>query len=320
MLSRVCGYLASPARATAPLVLAVVLGAVGCVTLDRPPVVEECAKNNTCKNGAVAFGADAKEGSTSDGEQPDLPPGDEPSVAKDALGSDRIAATPDAGPDEADSSPEKTDDVGADPASPEVALPADRGPDSPSDRVPPTDLRLDGGKDRAAEEATGNDDVANDDASKDDVTRDDVSKNDVAMDDVNKDDIVKDDLVKDDVTRQDVAPEAPIDVPTDIVPSNCKIFFGSSPSTGSAGHPGSLGMAATCVATCDGIAGWNCSNDDGRTVTVNGTVVKCGAAISKSNGYFVFQVGAGTNRDFAIFWWADSGNYATSCAASAGGS
>jgi hypothetical protein len=115
-------------------------------------------------------------------------------------------------------------------------------------------------------------------------------------------------------------PEPPRDGGTDTTPaSNCTIFFGSAPSTSSAGHPPATNStAAFCVATCDDIAGWGCSNDTGRTYTVNGTTVACGATISKKNGYYVFQVSAGSNASAVVYWWV-SGAWATSCPAPDGG-
>ena len=76
--------------------------------------------------------------------------------------------------------------------------------------------------------------------------------------------------------------------------------------------------AAFCVATCDDIAGWGCSNDTGRTYVVNGSSVACGAAISKKNGYYVFQVSAGSNSSAVIYWWVN-GSWASSCPAPDGG-
>jgi hypothetical protein len=100
--------------------------------------------------------------------------------------------------------------------------------------------------------------------------------------------------------------------------SNCTIYYGSTihgqlPKAGTAD--------AFCVATCDDIAGWGCSNFGGRSVTVNGTAVtSCEgttqAALVKKNGYNVFQVSAGTSVDATIFWW---GTYSTSCSAPDGG-
>jgi hypothetical protein len=97
----------------------------------------------------------------------------------------------------------------------------------------------------------------------------------------------------------------------------CSIVSGSTPSTGTAGHPPAANTTSPfCVATCDDIAGWGCSNFDGRQVTVNGTAATCGAALTKVNGYFVFQVSAGTNASAAIYWW---GTFNATCAAPAGG-
>ena len=67
--------------------------------------------------------------------------------------------------------------------------------------------------------------------------------------------------------------------------------------------------------------GWGCSNfDSGRKVTVNGTAVNCGDALTKKDGYYVFRVTAGSNtsiKSAGIYWWAST--WATSCAAPAGG-
>ena len=99
--------------------------------------------------------------------------------------------------------------------------------------------------------------------------------------------------------------------------STCTLFWGSQPSSGTAGHPPMVGtLAAACIATCDDIAGWGCSNFAGRTVTVNGTSVNCGDAITKANGYYVFRLSAGTMTTASLFWW---GTYATSCSPPAGG-
>ena len=102
--------------------------------------------------------------------------------------------------------------------------------------------------------------------------------------------------------------------------SNCSIFYG----TAGTGHPPASGTTgAFCIATCDDIAGWGCSNFAGRTVTVNGTVIACAdgtqeGAVTKKNGYNVFQVsgGTGTSISATVFWW---GTYASSCPAPDGG-
>ena len=78
---------------------------------------------------------------------------------------------------------------------------------------------------------------------------------------------------------------------------------------------------AICLYSCDTISGWNCSNFAGRTLVVNGASVTCAdgvnqPAVTKKNGYNVFQISAGTYSFAAINWW---GTAATSCTAPAGG-
>jgi len=97
----------------------------------------------------------------------------------------------------------------------------------------------------------------------------------------------------------------------------CSIVSGSTPSAGTAGHPPAANTTSPfCVATCDDIAGWGCSNFDGRQVTVNGVVAACGATLTKVNGYYVFQVSAGTNISAVIYWW---GSFNSTCVAPPGG-
>ena len=114
-------------------------------------------------------------------------------------------------------------------------------------------------------------------------------------------------------------PEPPSDGGhTDSVPtSNCTIFYGSNPPNGFAGQPPSAGtLGAFCLATCDDIDGWGCSNFDGRTISVNGTTVSCGARVAKKDGYYVFRVSAGWLSYASIYWW---GPPASTCPAPAGG-
>ncbi len=264
------------ARLARPLLLGVMSLAVGCVSLDKPPLVEQCAAKGSCSNEPVVPGPDAKD----DAEQsnPDRRIVDEPVGGQGDLGPDN-SVLPDASPDMADTSGGKQDVGGPE----EVAAPGDVGAESIAVAEVGPDLGPDLGPDAG-----------------------------------DKDDLVKEDVTGYDVISYDIGgPEAPRDLPTDSL-SNCSLFYGSSPTGGSQGHPFPNGSkAAFCVATCDDIdkGGWNCSNIDGRTVTVNGTAVKCGDPITKKNGYFVFEVAAGTNSSFAIYWWVGAGTWASTCTA-----
>ena len=91
---------------------------------------------------------------------------------------------------------------------------------------------------------------------------------------------------------------------------NCpitKVGSGTNPVVGST-------TGGFCVVTCDDLSapysGWGCSNDGGRTVKINGkTMAKCGDPLpAKVNGYFVFEVSAGTNADISIYWWTSVRN------------
>jgi len=63
--------------------------------------------------------------------------------------------------------------------------------------------------------------------------------------------------------------------------------------------------SAFCFRTNSSIAGWGCSNLDGRTIKVNNTTVNCGASPlpAKVNGYYYFDVSAGTYEYASIHWW-----------------
>jgi len=118
---------------------------------------------------------------------------------------------------------------------------------------------------------------------------------------------------------RDTAPESPPDAASSDVPaaSGCTIFYGTDPPTGSAGQPPIAGtLNAFCIATCDDIVGWGCSNFDGRTITVNGATVSCAATVTKKNGYYVFRASAGTLSYASIYWW---GTRASTCPAPADG-
>jgi hypothetical protein len=123
----------------------------------------------------------------------------------------------------------------------------------------------------------------------------------------------------------DVAPDVAPDLPRDSGPDtadtqpadNCSIFYGAGPSQGH--PPQATSTGGFCVATCDDIQGWSCSNFGNRTVSVNGAAVTCGAAITKKNGYYVFRVSPGTPDYSSIFWFAPNSIYASSCPAPDGG-
>jgi hypothetical protein len=106
--------------------------------------------------------------------------------------------------------------------------------------------------------------------------------------------------------------------------SSCTAFYGSSPSKGSSGHPPAIGnTGATCIVTCDPVAGWGCSNMENRTVSVNGAAATgtCGGAVTAKGGYFVFQISgaANANPSATIYWWTTNGVWASSCPAPDGG-
>jgi hypothetical protein len=95
------------------------------------------------------------------------------------------------------------------------------------------------------------------------------------------------------------------------------------PKTGSNGGGNSGNFNTTeafCFVTCDTIANeWGCDNftEAKRTVTVNGTAVKCAGTLpAKISGYYYFAIGAGGENWDAIHW---SGTAATSCTPPAGG-
>jgi hypothetical protein len=303
-------------RATELVFLGALSLSIGCVSLDKPALVEECATKGNCSNEPIVLGPDAKD-ATDDVEQPraDVRIADEPVGGKADLGPDS-PALPDASPDKADASSGKQDVSGPESSLSEVAVPGDVGSDSgAADSIVLADVSSPDIEPDVPDPSKQ--DVAKDDVAKDDVVKQDVVKEDVTKDDVVKEDVLKEDVVKEDVTKEDVSgPEVPRDLPPDSA-SNCSIFYGSGSSQG---HPPAVGSTdAFCIATCDDIAGWGCSNFDGRTVTVNGAAVKCGDTITKKNGYIVFQVSAGTNVSAGIYWWVNGTAWATTCTAPAGG-
>jgi len=63
---------------------------------------------------------------------------------------------------------------------------------------------------------------------------------------------------------------------------------------------------AACYRTSDTIHGWGCSNETGRTVSVDGTVESCGALplpAKESNGYTYFSFTAGAYPYASFYWW-----------------
>jgi hypothetical protein len=134
----------------------------------------------------------------------------------------------------------------------------------------------------------------------------------------------KDAMSKIDVVTRD----ASFDLSTDRLVdggSDCTIFYGASgPSSGWGHPPAPNSTKGFCVATCDEIDGWGCSNFDGRTVTVNGSPATCGVTkLVKKDGYFVFRVSPGSNISAGVYWWVFNptiaSNWATSCPARPGG-
>jgi len=77
---------------------------------------------------------------------------------------------------------------------------------------------------------------------------------------------------------------------------------------------GQTGLGGYCVVTCDDLAtqyfGWGCSNFAGRTVKVNGVEMTCGKTPmpAKVNGYYVFEISAGTNTSSSLFWYNQTNN------------
>jgi hypothetical protein len=69
------------------------------------------------------------------------------------------------------------------------------------------------------------------------------------------------------------------------------------------------GTGAWCVITCDDFTtndfGWACYNLETRTLKVNGKTIACGSKTlpPSTNGFTVFEIGAGNNTYSAINWW-----------------
>jgi aryl-phospho-beta-D-glucosidase BglC (GH1 family) len=62
---------------------------------------------------------------------------------------------------------------------------------------------------------------------------------------------------------------------------------------------------AVCYRTSQNIAGWGCSNFDGRTITVGGVARTCGQSslTRSSDGYYYFAVSAGTYPWASLYVW-----------------
>jgi hypothetical protein len=59
-----------------------------------------------------------------------------------------------------------------------------------------------------------------------------------------------------------------------------------------------------CKRTANDIVGWGCSNFEGRTLEVNNVPVNCGDPLPpKFDGYYYFDVSAGSYPWAALYWW-----------------
>jgi hypothetical protein len=275
--------------------------APACVTLEKPPEVAACASQGTCADDVQ----ENKDAAADRAPGPDTRPADEPvgnggdvapdssSLAGGDLGKQDSAAV---------SSPDLPDEVS--PADLAFAdLPADGMASSDDGPRPGPDLR-------------------SDDVARDGVTNGDLAGNDVPEDGAPPDGILVEDTVKADLAN----PDLPADGSSDLsAGSECTIFYGAHPPNAKQGQPPAPNSKeGFCVATCDDIVGWGCSNFDGRTVTVNGSPADCGTTkLTKKDGYFVFRVSAGTNVSAVIYWWVNNpnteSNWAATCSAPAGG-
>lgn len=84
----------------------------------------------------------------------------------------------------------------------------------------------------------------------------------------------------------------------------------SPTQTVSAGQSGSLIITlnttgADCLRTTDDISGWGCANCAGRTLKINRQQVTFGQTPlpAKINGYYYFDVSAGTYSWASLYWW-----------------
>ena len=83
--------------------------------------------------------------------------------------------------------------------------------------------------------------------------------------------------------------------------------FASSGGTCTAVSGGQSGnfntTGAVCFTVSGTIHGWGCSNAEGRTVTVNGTVVPCGRMPLPGSAPYTFSFTAGTYPWASFYWW-----------------
>jgi hypothetical protein len=99
-------------------------------------------------------------------------------------------------------------------------------------------------------------------------------------------------------------------------PRTCTVVSGMAAN----GHTALFGtLAGMCFVTCDTISGWGCVNTTGRSVTINGAPLTCGALpipAAKTPGFNVIDVTAGTSTIASIYWW---GTWSITCTIPSGG-
>jgi hypothetical protein len=267
--------------------------AVGCVSLAKPEnVSKNCPTSSavTCSKQLPTTGGDAKD-DTLDNPNPDLPRGAEAPILKPGAGADVPPAVQDTAPGQTDSATVDQDIAGGD------GRALSDGADTVS---PPSDLAAE----KASDAEPGAEPLAAEPGAEPSSGSEPGPESGAEL-------------------GSEPGPEPPRDGGSDTPPpaSNCTIVYGSTER----GHVGSANTTGPfCVATCDDVAGWGCSNFAGRTVTVNGTVIPCtdgtqGSPVTKNKGYVVFQVSAGSNISATVYWWIGTGAYATSCPAPDGG-
>jgi hypothetical protein len=280
------------ARLTLPTANLLLLGVLalsqGCVTLEKPPTVDECAKAGTCSDDPKP-----KDAAADRSVAPDLRTSDEPAGGKNDLGQDVASDGADASTDSLDS---RNPDVAADTAD---------ATDPVRDVITGPDLF-------ETRPDVGWDDVVSDDTAKGDTTEEDSAKYDASTQD-----LFQEDLAQEDVAKLDVPPEGPRDLgQPDLSYTACPAI---NPIVGQGVDVNTT--SPVCFVTCDNIRyGWGCNfTETDRSVKINGTTVKCGDSLPtkrQPGDYYYFEIGAG-GHVWDHIWW--SGDAATSCAAPAGG-